>query len=39
MDNRERNLWIGIRRAIILILGVIENYLDMPHSIIPKKKK
>ncbi len=35
----ERRLWLTRRQAIIMELGAIEDYLDMPRSIVPRRKR
>ncbi|MCC6315426.1 MAG: hypothetical protein IT337_15585 [Thermomicrobiales bacterium] len=35
----ERRLWMTRRQAIIMELGAIEDYLDLPRSIVPKRKR
>lgn len=39
MDDRTRKLWMTIRQALIMILGAIEEYLEMPRSIVPRRKR
>ena len=39
MDERTRVLLTILRRALIMVLGAIEDYLDMPRSIGPKQKR
>lgn len=34
-----RRLWLTRRQAIIMELGAIEDYLDMPRSIVPRRKR
>ena len=34
-----RRLWMGIRQALIIALGAIEDWLGMERSIIPKHKR
>jgi len=36
MEERQRALWLVIRRALIMILGALEDYLDIERSI-PKR--
>jgi hypothetical protein len=35
----ERRLWMATRQSIIMQLGAIEDYLDMPRSIVPRHKR
>lgn len=35
----ERRLWLTRRQSIIMELGAIEDYLDMPRSIVPRRKR
>ncbi len=39
MDAKTRQFLIRLRQAIIMILGALEEYLDLPRSITPKHKK
>lgn len=39
MTERERRFWIGIRQALIIALGNLEDYLEMERSITPKHKR
>jgi hypothetical protein len=39
MTDRERTLWMGIRQAMIIALGVIEDYLGLQRSIVPRRKR
>lgn len=36
---RYRALWMALRQALIIALGAIEDYLEMPRSIVPKRKR
>jgi hypothetical protein len=38
MSEKQRVFLIAIRQAIIMVLGAIEDYLEMPRSIIPKHR-
>jgi len=38
-SEEERRLWMTRRQAIIMELGAIEDYLDLPRSIVPKRKR
>lgn len=35
----ERRLWMSRRQAIIMELGAIEDYLELPRSIVPRRKR
>lgn len=37
--DKERVLWMSFRQALIIILGAIEDYLEMPRSVIPRHKR
>lgn len=39
MDDKQRTLWMVIRQALIMILGAVEDFLNIPRSIIPRKKR
>lgn len=39
MADRERTFWIAFRQALIIMLGAIEDMLDMERSIVPKRKR
>lgn len=32
MTDLERQLWLGIRRALLLALGAIETFLELPRT-------
>ena len=34
-----RRLWMGLRQALIIALGAIEDYLELPRSIVPRHKR
>jgi hypothetical protein len=36
--DRTRVLLLAVRQALIMVLGALEDYLDMERSIIPKRK-
>lgn len=36
---RQRALLLVVRQALIMILGALEDYLDMDRSIIPKHRR
>ena len=38
-DVKERILWMALRQALIIILGAIEDYLEMERSIVPRRKR
>lgn len=35
----QHRLWLTRRQVIIMELGAIEDYLDMPRSIVPRRKR
>lgn len=39
MSDDARTLWETVRRALIMLLGAIEDYLQMPRSITPRRKR
>lgn len=39
IEPRTRVLLLAIRQAVIIILGAIEEYLEMERSIIPRNKR
>jgi hypothetical protein len=39
LDPRVRTLLIGVRQALIMILGHIEDFLGIERSIIPRHKR
>lgn len=36
--DRERTFWMSFRHAIIIVLGAIEDYLELPRTRPPKRK-
>lgn len=38
IDERQRILWMGIRQALIIALGAIEDYLGVERSREPKRR-
>jgi hypothetical protein len=38
MTEKQRAFLMAIRQAIIMVLGAIEDYLEMPRSIVPKHR-
>ncbi len=36
VDTRTRVLLLAVRQALLIVLGAIETYLDMPRSVQPK---
>lgn len=34
-----RILWMGIRQALIMAIGAIEEYLGLERSIVPRRKR
>lgn len=39
IESPDRELWMSRRQALIMELGAIEDFLGMPRSIVPKRKK
>ena len=39
LDAKWRALLLTIRQALIMIVGAIETFLEMPRSIVPKRKR
>ena len=39
VPDRERTLWMGIRQGLIIILGVLEDFLGLQRSIVPRRKR
>jgi len=39
MTQETRALLICIRQALIMVLGALEDYLELPRSITPKHKR
>jgi hypothetical protein len=39
IEERQRILWMGIRQALIIALGAIEDFLGLERSIIPRKRR
>jgi len=39
LGERERILLMGIRQLLIMALGLIEDYLSVERSIIPRRKR
>ena len=35
----EKKLWMAVRQALLIVLGAIEEHLDMERSVVPKRKK
>lgn len=38
-SGRERTLLLAVRQALMLVLGAIEDYMEMPRSITPSRKR
>ena len=38
-DASERNFWLRIRQAALIVLGAIEEYRDLERSVTPKHKR
>jgi hypothetical protein len=39
LDPRIRRLLMAVRQALIMILGALEDYIEIPRSIIPRRKR
>lgn len=39
MAERERVLWMGVRQVLIMALGLVEDYLALPRSIVPRRRR
>ena len=39
MDERQRILLMTFRQALIMVLGALEDYMGMPRSVVPKRKR
>lgn len=39
MEERERVLWMAVRQVLIMALGAVEDYLELPRSIVPRRKR
>lgn len=39
VDERTRRLLMVVRQALIMVLGALEEYLGMPRSIVPQRKR
>ena len=37
--SKERKLAMGMRQVLIMALGLLEDYLDLPRSIVPSRKR
>ena len=38
-EERQRLLWIGLRQALLIALGAVETYLDVPRSAPPRRAR
>jgi len=38
-EDRTRVLLLAVRQALIMVLGALETYLDLPRSIEPKHRR
>lgn len=36
---RARALLMAVRQALIMVLGALEDYLGMPRSIVPRRRR
>jgi len=39
MDRKTKTLLMGCRQVLIMMLGLLEDYLEMQRSILPKSKR
>jgi hypothetical protein len=39
IPDRQRTLLLVVRQALIMMLGALEDYLDVERSIVPKHKR
>jgi hypothetical protein len=39
VGDRFKILLMAIRQALIIVLGALEDYLELPRSIIPRRKR
>ena len=39
MNERERGFWLIVRRAFIMILNALEDYLEVGRTIPPKEER
>ena len=39
VDKRTRAFWLSVRQALLILLGALEDYLEMPRSVVPKHRK
>lgn len=39
MNEKEHKFWMGIRQVLIMALGLVEDLLGCPRSIIPRRKR
>lgn len=39
IEVRQRVLLLAVRQALIMILGALEDYLELPRSIVPKHRR
>ena len=39
MPDRQRQLLLSLRQALLIALGAIEDYLDIPRSVQPRHKR
>lgn len=39
MDERMKKLLMTIRQCLIMLLGAVEEYLGLPRSIVPRRKR
>ena len=39
IDSRQRVLLMAVRQALIMVLGALEDYLQLERSIVPKHRR
>lgn len=39
MDERTRALWMAVRQCLLMLLGAVEDYLELERSVIPRHKR
>ena len=37
VSSRDRKLWFAVRQALRIALGAVEDYLEVPRSVQPKR--
>jgi hypothetical protein len=39
MTKKEHTFWMGIRQVLIMMIGLVEDYLGLERSIVPRRKR